>query len=126
LASVDLEILLPAFLAGLLVLSTHVPLGQLVLERGIVFIDLAIAQVAGLGVVAADAMGWEPKRLVDRQDPGAFLREPQRGCTTIADALAWALPGPDDHSDLAFEPHGYILSTACRRMPPGCRFGKTA
>jgi zinc/manganese transport system permease protein len=60
LASTDLEILLPAFLAGLLVLSTHVPLGQLVLERGIVFIDLAIAQVAGLGVVAADAMGWEP------------------------------------------------------------------
>jgi zinc/manganese transport system permease protein len=37
-----------------------VPLGQLVLERGIVFIGLAIAQVAGLGVVAADAMGWEP------------------------------------------------------------------
>ena len=60
LVSVDLAILLPAFLAGLLVLSTHVPLGQLVLERGIVFIDLAIAQVAGLGVVAADAMGWEP------------------------------------------------------------------
>src|SRR5205807_9916308 len=60
LASADLAILLPAFLAGLLVLSTHVPLGQLVLERGIVFIDLAIAQVAGLGVVVADAMGWEP------------------------------------------------------------------
>jgi len=60
LASADLEILLPAFLAGLLVLSTHVPLGQLVLERGIVFIDLAIAQIAGLGVVTADAMGWEP------------------------------------------------------------------
>jgi zinc/manganese transport system permease protein len=60
LASADLAILLPALLAGLLVLSTHVPLGQLVLERGIVFIDLAIAQVAGLGVVAADALGWEP------------------------------------------------------------------
>jgi zinc/manganese transport system permease protein len=57
----ELTILLPAFLAGLLVLTTHVPLGQLVLERGIVFIDLAIAQVAGLGVVAADAMGWEPQ-----------------------------------------------------------------
>ena len=63
---------------------------------------------------------------VGRQDPGAFLREAQRGCTTITDALAGALPGPDDHSDLAFEPHGYFLSTACRRMPPGCRFGKTA
>jgi zinc/manganese transport system permease protein len=60
-SGVDLAILLPAFLAGLLVLATHVPLGQLVLERGIVFIDLAIAQVAGLGVVAADAMGWEPQ-----------------------------------------------------------------
>jgi len=58
---VELSILLPAFLAGLLVLATHVPLGQLVLERGIVFIDLAIAQVAGLGVVAADAMGWESR-----------------------------------------------------------------
>jgi zinc/manganese transport system permease protein len=57
----ELTILLPAFLAGLLVLVTHVPLGLLVLERGIVFIDLAIAQVAGFGVVAADAMGWEPQ-----------------------------------------------------------------
>ena len=57
----ELSIVLPALLAGLLVLATHVPLGRLVLERGIVFIDLAIAQVAGLGVVAADAMGWEPQ-----------------------------------------------------------------
>lgn len=50
----------PAMLAGLLVLSTHVPLGYEVLRRGIIFIDLAVAQVAGLGVIAADAMGWEP------------------------------------------------------------------
>ena len=54
-----IDILIPAALAGLLVLATHVPLGQLVLARGIVFIDLAIAQVAGLGVVAADVAGWE-------------------------------------------------------------------
>jgi zinc/manganese transport system permease protein len=32
-----------------------------VLQRGIVFIDLAIAQVAGLGVTAADAFGFEPE-----------------------------------------------------------------
>jgi zinc/manganese transport system permease protein len=44
-------------LAGLLVLATHVPLGTQVLDRGIVFIDLAIAQIAGLGVIAADAIG---------------------------------------------------------------------
>ncbi len=53
----DLSILGPALLAGLLVLSTHVPMGIKVLERGIIFIDLAIAQVAGVGIIAADALG---------------------------------------------------------------------
>lgn len=47
--------------AGLIVLSTHVPLGQEVLKRGIIFIDLAIAQVAGLGVIAAHTMDWDPE-----------------------------------------------------------------
>jgi len=55
----ELSIIGPALLASLLVLSTHVPLGTEVLRRGIIFIDLAIAQVAGLGVIAADSMGWE-------------------------------------------------------------------
>ncbi len=57
----NLSILVPAFLAGLLVLSTHVPLGMQVLSRGIVFIDLAIAQIATLGVIAADRVGFEPQ-----------------------------------------------------------------
>lgn len=55
--ALDVGILGPALIAGLLVLSTHVPLGRQVLERGIVFIDLAIAQMAGLGVIVADALG---------------------------------------------------------------------
>ena len=58
-AAVDLGILLPAFAAGLLVLATHVPLGGEVLRRGIIFIDLAIAQFAGLGIVVASALGFE-------------------------------------------------------------------
>jgi len=58
-AAVDLTILWPALVAGLLVTATHVPLGTQVLGRGIVFIDLAIAQIAGLGVVAADLLGFE-------------------------------------------------------------------
>jgi zinc/manganese transport system permease protein len=57
----ELSIVFPAFVACLLVLSTHVPLGTEVLRRGIIFIDLAIAQVAGLGVIAADTMGWEAR-----------------------------------------------------------------
>lgn len=60
-AALDFSILAPAFMVGVLVLATHVPLGRAVLSRGIVFIDLAIAQIAGLGVIAADSFGWEPQ-----------------------------------------------------------------
>ena len=56
-SALDVGILAPAMIAGLLVLATHVPLGMQVLDRGIVFIDLAIAQIAGLGVIGADALG---------------------------------------------------------------------
>jgi zinc/manganese transport system permease protein len=59
--ALDFGILGPALCAGLLVLATHVPMGQLVLARGIVFIDLAIAQIAALGVIAAGTLGWEPR-----------------------------------------------------------------
>lgn len=59
-----LSILAPAFVAGVVVLFSHVPLGREVLKRGIIFIDLAIAQIAGLGIILAsslgfDAHGWE-------------------------------------------------------------------
>ncbi|NOT89108.1 MAG: metal ABC transporter permease [Lysobacter sp.] len=53
----DPGILGPACVAGLIVLSTHVPLGRQVLSRGIIFIDLAIAQIAGLGVILAQYLG---------------------------------------------------------------------
>ena len=56
---VDLSILWPALAAGLLVTATHVPLGTQVLARGIVFIDLAIAQIAGCGVILADRLGFD-------------------------------------------------------------------
>ena len=60
---VPLDLLLWPFVIGLLVLATHVPLGRRVLARGIIFLDLAVAQLAVLGVVAAHALelaadGW--------------------------------------------------------------------
>jgi len=58
-SALDASILWPALVAGLLVTATHVPLGMQVLARGIVFIDLAIAQIAGCGVILADRMGFE-------------------------------------------------------------------
>lgn len=57
---IDISILGPALIAGLLVLATHVPLGMVVLQRGIIFIDLAIAQVAGVGVIYASSLSDEP------------------------------------------------------------------
>ncbi|MDA9818052.1 metal ABC transporter permease [Flavobacteriaceae bacterium] len=48
-----LEIISPALVAGLLIALTHGLIGIKVLERGIVFIDLAIAQIAGLGLIIA-------------------------------------------------------------------------
>jgi zinc/manganese transport system permease protein len=54
----DISIIIPAFVAGLLVLLTHVVLGIKVLERGIIFADLAVAQIAGLGVVIAGLAGY--------------------------------------------------------------------
>ena len=61
LGPIDFPLLMPAFIAGLLVLATHVPLGAKVLARGIVFIDLAIAQIAALGVIVAGAAEGNPR-----------------------------------------------------------------
>lgn len=60
-AALDWSIIGPALIAGLLVTATHVPLGIQVLDKGIVFIDLAVAQIAGLGVVLADTLGLTPQ-----------------------------------------------------------------
>lgn len=59
----DPGLLVPPLLAGVLVLMSHVPLGMQVLARGIVFIDLAVAQVAGLGVIAASLAGFSDHSL---------------------------------------------------------------
>ncbi|WP_298443730.1 metal ABC transporter permease [uncultured Ferrimonas sp.] len=51
--SENISIVLPALVAGLIVLASHVVMGQQVLRRGIIFIDLAIAQIAAFGAVLA-------------------------------------------------------------------------
>lgn len=84
--AIELTIIGPALLASVLVLSTHVPLGSEVLRRGIIFIDLAIAQVAGLGVIAADTMGWEAEGMMV-----------QVAAVTAALAAALALHWTDKH-----------------------------
>jgi len=55
--SPEMAILVPAFIAGLLIFATHIPLGQEVLKRKIVFIDLALAQIASLGIMMPILIG---------------------------------------------------------------------
>ena len=50
------SILLPSFFGGVLILLTHLILGRQVLNRGIVFMDLAVAQIAAMGAVIAHLM----------------------------------------------------------------------
>jgi zinc/manganese transport system permease protein len=56
----DWSLLGAPLVAGLLVVSTHVLLGRRVLERGIIFIDITIAQVAALGVIVAGTFELTP------------------------------------------------------------------
>ena len=55
-----IEIVGPALAAGLMIALTHAPLGIEVLRRGIIFIDLAVAQIAGLGLVAGHLLLHDP------------------------------------------------------------------
>ena len=61
---IELNILLPAFIAGLLVLATHIPFGMKVLERGVIFADLAVAQIAGLGMILAGLLDLTEQPLI--------------------------------------------------------------
>jgi zinc/manganese transport system permease protein len=62
--TIEFDILLPAFIAGLLVLATHVPLGMKVLARGVIFADLAVAQIAGLGIILAGLLNLTDQPLL--------------------------------------------------------------
>lgn len=53
------DILLPAFVMTGLMIATHTYFGLHVLARGIVFVDLALAQIAGLGMSLAFLLGYE-------------------------------------------------------------------
>lgn len=52
--------LLPALAACLVLTGIHVYLGLHVLARGVIFVDIALAQVAALGAAVAVLLGHEP------------------------------------------------------------------
>src|SRR5260221_1097190 len=61
------QILLPAFVASLILTGIHAYLGVHVVERGVIFVDLSLAQIAALGTTVAYLAGF------DLHDTEAYL-----------------------------------------------------
>src|ERR1044072_1200943 len=55
-----LEFLLAPFIASLILTGIHAYLGVHVVERGVIFVDLSLAQIAALGTTIAVLYGIEP------------------------------------------------------------------
>ncbi len=55
-----LQFLLMPFLASLILTGIHAYLGVHVVERGVIFVDLALAQIAALGATVAILLGMDP------------------------------------------------------------------
>ncbi|MCY4548615.1 MAG: metal ABC transporter permease [Defluviicoccus sp.] len=106
----------PAFVVGLVVTAVHAPLGIEVLKRGIVFIDLATAQIVGLALVLLGLFFDEPSWLL-RQSASfgtgicvaLFFRWIERGMTEEQEAgiaSALILAASVALLALADDPHG--------------------
>jgi len=53
------ELLMPAFVASLILTGIHAYLGVHVVERGVIFVDLSLAQIAALGTTVAYLAGFD-------------------------------------------------------------------
>lgn len=62
-----LSFLLAPFIASLILTGIHAYLGVHVVERGVVFVDLSLAQIAALGSTVAVLYGFDP------HGPGSYL-----------------------------------------------------
>lgn len=54
-----LDLMIPPIVAGLVILSIHTYLGLHVIARGVIFVDLAFAQIAALGATVGFLLGVE-------------------------------------------------------------------
>jgi zinc/manganese transport system permease protein len=52
-----LDLLLPPFVVAMIILLTHAYLGLHIIQRGVIFVDLALAQIAALGTTVALLVG---------------------------------------------------------------------
>ena len=62
----EIQVLFLPFLACLVLTGIHVYLGIHVISRKVIFVDLALAQIAALGATVAFLLGHDPR------SPGAY------------------------------------------------------
>jgi len=55
-----LDLIIWPFLAAVVISGIHVYLGMHVVSRGVIFVDLALAQMAALGTAVGVLIGWDP------------------------------------------------------------------
>jgi len=58
-----LDLIIWPLLAAFVLTGIHVYLGLHVVTRGVIFVDLALAQVAALGTTVGILLGWEPNAI---------------------------------------------------------------
>ena len=117
------EIVLPATVAGLMIALIHSVLGIEVPRRGIIFIDLAIAQIAGLCVVLATLWLHEPSWIQTQVIAGvAALASHPQGGEEIQHILSGQLLFISWSQILAFLPI-YVLAIVIWFVVPRVRTG---
>lgn len=82
-----IELMLPAFVASMVLLAIHAYLGIHVIARGVIFVDLALAQVAAMGWAAANlgVSHWMQESFGIPEEAGGYMVGV--GATFIAAAL---------------------------------------
>ena len=68
-----LTFLAPPFIAGLILTGIHAYLGLHVVERGVIFVDLSLAQIAALGATIATLVSGE-MHWIETPDPDTAVR----------------------------------------------------
>jgi zinc/manganese transport system permease protein len=82
-----LELMAPALVAALILVGIHAYLGIHIIARGVIFVDLALAQVAALGWAAAGLGLGEALGSLTGLSPGTASYMVGLGATLIAAAL---------------------------------------
>ncbi len=77
-----LPFLILPFLASLILTGIHSYLGVHVVERGVIFVDLALAQIAALGAIVAIIAGMDP------HGRGSFSAQPFSPLRALAAAIS--------------------------------------